>query len=96
MTLFAPQTARELPKHQSIDVIDLVPGTTPPWGLVYSLSETELEALREFLDEMVSTGKIRPSKSPAGASLLFVPKLYGRGLRLCVDYRGLNKITVRN
>src|ERR1700738_3104482 len=45
---------------------------------------------------MLKTGKIRPSKSPAGSPILFVPKPNGRGLRLCVDYRGLNKITVLN
>jgi len=45
---------------------------------------------------MLRTGKIRPSKSPAGASILFVPKPHGRGLRLCVNYRGLNRITVLN
>jgi hypothetical protein len=42
------------------------------------------------------TGKIRPSKSPAAAPILFVPKPHGRGLRLCVDYRGINKITIAN
>src|SRR6202048_4817365 len=45
---------------------------------------------------MLKTGKIRPSKSPAGSPILLVPKPNGRGLRLCVDYRGLNKITVLN
>ena len=45
---------------------------------------------------MLRTGKIRPSKSPAGAPILFVPKPHGRGLRLCVDYRGLNKVTMMN
>jgi hypothetical protein len=45
---------------------------------------------------MLATGKIRPSKSPAGAPILFVPKKEGRGLRLCVDYRGLNRVTIMN
>jgi hypothetical protein len=45
---------------------------------------------------MLWTGKIRPSKSPAAALILFVAKPYGRGLRLCVDYRGINKITIAN
>src|SRR5204862_6270913 len=83
LKLFAPQMAKQLPKHRSYDhAIDLMPGTTPPWGPVYSMSEVELTALREFLDDMVQTGKIRPSKSPAGAPILFVPKPNGRGLRL--------------
>ena len=45
---------------------------------------------------MLDSGKIRPSKSPAGAPILFVPKPHGRGLRLCVDYRGLNRVTIMN
>jgi hypothetical protein len=57
---------------------------------------TELKALREYLDEMIKMGKIRPSKSPAGAPILFVPKPHGRGLRMCVDYRGLNKVSIMN
>ena len=45
---------------------------------------------------MLKSGKIRPSKSPAGALILFVPKDHGGGPRLCVDYRGLNKVTMLN
>src|SRR5947209_7012407 len=64
--------------------------------MVYSLSEIELAALREYLEMMLELGKIRPSMSSAGAPILFIPKPNGRGLRLCVDYRGLNKITMKN
>ena len=60
------------------------------------MSKVELKALREYLEEIVQSRKIRPSKSPAGAPIMFVPKPHGRGLRLCVDYRGINKITVKN
>jgi hypothetical protein len=49
----------------------------------------------EFLQENVAKGFIRESKSPAGAPILFTPKKDG-GLRMCVDYRGLNAITVKN
>jgi hypothetical protein len=45
---------------------------------------------------MLWIGKIRPSKSPATAPILFIPKPHGRGLPLCVDYRGINKITIAN
>src|SRR5437016_14560337 len=55
-----------------------------------------LGVLREYLDDVLKSGKIRPSKSPAGAPILFVHKKEGRGLRLCVDYRGLNKVTSLN
>ena len=67
----------------------------PPHGPIYALSAVELKALREYLDSSLKKGWIRHSISPAGAPILFVPKKDG-GLRLCVDYRGLNKITVKN
>lgn len=66
-----------------------------PFGPIYNLSETELEALREYLDENLKKGFIRPSESPAGAPILFVKKKDG-SLRMCVDYRGINKITIKN
>lgn len=95
--VFDREVADRLPDHRDWDhAIDLVEGAKPPWGPIYALSEVELEALRKWLDEMLEQGKIRPSKSPAGAPILFVPKAHGRGLRLCVDYRGLNRVTVLN
>src|SRR5436190_24179055 len=63
---------------------------------MYSLSKLELKALREFLDAALKSDKISPSRSSASALILFVPKSGDRSLRLCVNYRGLNKITVRN
>ena len=74
----------------------MVDGKEPPCGPIYVLSEKELVVLREYLDTMLASGKIRPSKSPAGAPILFVPMKEGRGLRLCVEYRGLNKVTIQN
>src|SRR5437016_6230411 len=74
----------------------MVDGKEPPCGPIYTLSEKELEVLREYLDDMLKSGKIRPSKSPAGATILFAPKKEGSGLRLCMDYRGLNKVTILN
>ena len=89
-------TADQLPPHQSYDhAIDLVPGTTPKWAPMFNLSEKELGVLRQYLDKMLEQGKIQPLKSPAGAGLMFVPKANGK-LRLCVDYRKLNDITIRN
>jgi hypothetical protein len=97
LSVFNRDAADALPPHRSFDhAIDLKEGEEPPWGPIYALSPTELKALKEYLEEMLRTGKIRPSKSPAGAPILFVPKSQGRGLRLCVDYRGLNKVTVLN
>jgi hypothetical protein len=55
-------------------------GKEPPWGPIYALLETELLVFKEYIKEMLDQGKIRPSKSPAGASILCVPKQHGRGL----------------
>jgi hypothetical protein len=89
--------ADALPPHRTFDnAIDLKDVTDPPWGPIYALSAVELKALREYLDKMLRTGKIWPSKSPPGAVILFVPKAYAKDLHLYVDYRGLNKITVLN
>ena len=63
---------------------------------MYSLSELELKALREFLDTALTTSKISLSRFSTCASILFVSKSRGRGLRLYVNYRDLNKITIRN
>jgi hypothetical protein len=62
---------------------------------LYSLSKTELKLLRKYLDEYLSRGWIRHLKSPARAPILFAKKQDG-SIRLCVDYRGLNKVTVKN
>jgi hypothetical protein len=55
----------------------------------------ELVALREYIDENLSKNFIRHSKSPTGAPILFIKKKDG-SLRMCVDYRGLNKVTKKN
>ena len=68
---------------------------SPPFGPLYNLSEPQLKALRDYIEDALKKGWIRHSVSPAGAPILFVPKKDG-GLRLCVDYRGLNKVTIKN
>jgi len=91
------EAADALPEHRPYDCkIELKEGTTAPWGPIYPLSEEELRTLREWLKEMERMGKIQRSTSPAGSPILFVPKPNGRRLRLCVDYRGLNAITIPN
>jgi hypothetical protein len=75
--------------------IDLQPDAKAPWGPIYALSTAELRTVREYLDENLAKGAIRPSKSPAGAPILFVKKKDG-SLRPCVDYRGLNEVTIKN
>jgi hypothetical protein len=93
--VFDKVNADKLPEHDPQDHAIDTEGKMPPFGPVYNLSVTELELLREYLDEFLAKGFIVPSSSPAGAPILFVKKP-GGGLRLCVDYRGLNAITVKN
>ena len=96
LDVFSKTDADKLPPHRTYDhSIDLELDTQPPFGPLYTLSELELKALREWLDENLAKGFIQPSKSPAGAPILFVKKKDG-SLRLCVDYRGLNKISIKN
>jgi transposase InsO family protein len=80
---------------QHAHAIELEDNAAPPYGPIYPLAEPELAVLREYLDDMLSRGWIRPSRSPAGAPILFVPKKGGK-LRLCVDYRALNRVTKKN
>ena len=75
--------------------IDLTPGSTPISRAPYRMAPTELKELRTQLDELQEKGYIRPSASPWRALVLFVKKK-NETLRLCTDYRDLNKITVKN
>ena len=85
-----------LPRHQPWDYeIVLAGDKQPTFGPIYALSEKELKVLRQYLDENLKKGFIRESKSPAGYLILFAPKKDGT-LRLCVDYRRLNDITIKN
>ena len=94
--VFSKSKADTLPPHRPYDLkIDLEEGGSPPIGPMYSLSQSELQALREFIDENLRSGFIRQTNSPHGAPILFVKKKDG-SLRLCVDFRGLNKITKKD
>jgi len=94
--VFDDTKAAELPPLEGrTHSIDLQEGAEPPWRHVYALAEKEIDALREYLEGALTKGWIRRSASPAGALILFVPKK-GGGLRLCVDYRALNEITIKN
>jgi hypothetical protein len=75
--------------------IDTDPNADPPVRPVIRLSIAELDELRKQLDELLAKGFIKPSTSPYGAPVLFVKKKDGT-LRMCVDYRGLNRITRKN
>lgn len=95
--LFREETsAAALPKHQPWDhEILLQEGKQPTFGPIYGLSDKELEVLREYIQVNLKKGFIRESQSPAGYPIIFVPKKNGK-LRLCVDYRKLNDITIKN
>ena len=94
--VFSEAQAGILPPHCEGDhSINLLEGTTPPFGPMYNLSAKELAVLPEYLDINLANGFIQPSRSSAGAPVLFAPKGDG-GLRLCVDYWGLNAITQKN
>ncbi|KAL0458925.1 UNVERIFIED_CONTAM: RNA-directed DNA polymerase [Sesamum latifolium] len=87
---------RKLPPKRTVDhEIELVPGTKPPARAPYRMSQPELVELRKQLKEMLESGIIKPAKSPYGAPVLFQKKADG-SLRMCCDYRALNKITVKN
>ncbi|KAI3783857.1 hypothetical protein L1987_42945 [Smallanthus sonchifolius] len=75
--------------------IDLVPGATPVARAPYRLAPSEMQELASQLQELSDKGFIRPSSSPWGAPVLFVKKKDG-SFRMCIDYRELNKLTVKN
>ncbi|GBG59900.1 hypothetical protein CBR_g66705 [Chara braunii] len=82
-------------EREVVHAIEVVPGSRVPRGRIYRMSPAELDELRRQPKELTEKGWIRPSTSPYGAPVLFVPKKGGT-LRMCIDYRGLNAITVKN
>ena len=94
--VFGKEMQSVLPEHGPQDcAIELLPNTQPPSGKLYPISQDELQLLREYIEEMVATGKIRPGKGHAGSPVFFVIEKTGK-MRLVVDYRGLNAITIKD
>ncbi|PKU70170.1 RNA-directed DNA polymerase [Dendrobium catenatum] len=86
----------ELPPDREVEfLINLQPGTTPIVKAPYRMATKELQELKDQLAELIEKGFIRPSSSPWSAPVLFAKKKDG-SLRLCIDYRELNKVTVKN
>ncbi|RVW68091.1 Retrovirus-related Pol polyprotein from transposon 17.6 [Vitis vinifera] len=91
-----PDELPGLPPHREFDFsIEVYPGTDPISVSPYRMAPLELKELKTQLDELLGKGFIRPSTSPWGAPVLFVKKKDGT-LRLCIDYRKLNRVTVKN
>lgn len=85
-----------LPSPRTVDHrINELPGSSPVNGPIYRLSQAELEALRNYLTTEIDSGRIQPSTSPYGSPILFVKKKDG-SLRPCIDYRALNKQTIKD
>ena len=91
-----PEDLPGIPPDREIDFhIELAPGTDPISKAPYRMAPSELKELKVQMEELVSKGFVRPSTFPWGALVLFVKKKDG-SLRLCIDYRQLNKVTILN
>ena len=90
-----PEEIPGLPPQHEIDFsIELLPRSTPVSKVPYRMSIPKLTELKIQLQELLEKGYIRPSVSPWGAPVLFIKKKDGT-LRLCIDYRHLNKVTIK-
>ncbi|GBG78917.1 hypothetical protein CBR_g28631 [Chara braunii] len=81
--------------REVVHAIEIIPGSKTPKGRIYRMAPAELDELRKQLKELTKKGWIRPSTSPYGSPVLFAPKKGGT-LRMCINYRDLNAITVKN
>jgi hypothetical protein len=85
-----------MPPDRDIEfVIELKPGTTLIYKTPYRMATPELAELKEHIKDLLEKGVIRPSSSPWGAAVIFVPKKDGTQ-KLCMDYHALNEVTVKN
>ncbi|GJT27049.1 putative reverse transcriptase domain-containing protein [Tanacetum coccineum] len=91
-----PDELPELSPPKQVEFsIDLIPGAAPVVRAPYRLAPSEMKELSKQLQELSEKGFIRPSSSPWGAPVLFVKKKDG-SFRMCIDYRELNKLTIKN
>src|ERR1051325_3425399 len=91
-----PEDVSEFPPEREVEfAIYLIPVISPVSMAPYRMSASELVELKKQLEELLKKKFIRPSVSPWGAPVLLVKKKEG-SMRLCVDYRQLNKVTIKN
>ena len=91
-----PDEIPDVPPEREFEFeIDLIPGTRPVSMAPYKMSESELSELKKQLEELLEKRFVRPSVSSWGAPVLLVKKKDGC-MRLCVDYKQLNKVTIKN
>ena len=83
------------PKREVVHSIEVQPGSEPTYRTPYRLRPAEQDELEEQVKDLLAQGFIRPSQSPYGAPVLFVPKKDGRW-RMCIDYRALNRQTIKD
>ena len=95
--VFSLDLASELLKYTRINnhAIKLVDCQQPPYWPIYSLGSVKLKTLKAYIEINLANGFIKTSKSPADTSILFDEKSDGF-FRLCVDYQGLNNLTIKN
>jgi len=94
--IIPPELPKQLHSRRAMDhVIELESGAKPPAQPPYRISLSELAELRKQLNELLEAGFIQPSKALYGAPVLFQRKANG-SLRMYIDYRALNKVTVKN
>ncbi|KAH9263648.1 hypothetical protein BASA83_012958 [Batrachochytrium salamandrivorans] len=94
-SVFSKDLAETLPPHRDFDCsIELIPGSVPAYGKIYHLTREEDTVMQEWIKDNLRQGFIRSSSSPHGAPCFFVKQK--DKLRLCMDYRGLNKNTIKD
>jgi hypothetical protein len=93
--VFPKELPGMLPDRDIDFVIELKPGTAPIYKTSFRMTTPKLAELKEHIKELLEKGFIRPSSSPWGAPVIFVPKKDGTQ-RLCVDYRALNGVIIKN
>jgi hypothetical protein len=91
-----PEDLPGMPPERKVEfAIELIPGTAPISKRAYRVSTPELMELKKKIDELLEKGYIRPNTSPWAALVLFVEKKDGTK-RMCIDYRALNEVTIKN